>query len=72
MYLVQTLYWLHDTMQSDVERSKLDRTIRKLLADKKGGSRLTEDLRLGLSAMPIWMQDILRNPISTAEIGMEK
>ena len=72
MYLVQTLYWLHDAMQSDVERSKLDRTIRKLLADKKDGSRLTEDLRIGLSAMPIWMQDILRNPISTAEIGMER
>ena len=67
MYLVQALHWIHDAMQSEVESSKLDCTIRMLLADKKDGSRLTEDLRTGLSAMPIWMQDILRNPIAAAE-----
>ena len=72
MYLVQALHWIHDAMQSDIERSKIDRTIQKLLADKKNGSRLTEDLRTGLSAMPIWMQDILRNPISSAETGLEQ
>ncbi len=72
MYLVQALHWIHDAMQSEVERSKLDQTIRKLLADKKDGSRLTEDLRNGLSAMPIWMQDMLRNPITTAETGSTK
>jgi len=66
MYMVQALHWIHDAMQSDTERSKLDRTIRKLLADKKDGHRLREDLRSGLSAMPIWMQDMLRDPINSA------
>lgn len=63
MYLVQALHWVHDAMQGETERSKIDRIIRKLLADKNEGPKLTEDLRIGLSAMPIWMQDILRKPI---------
>ncbi|SEM24957.1 Transcriptional regulator, AbiEi antitoxin, Type IV TA system [Roseovarius azorensis] len=66
MYLVQALHWVHDTMRAETERSKVDRTIRKLLADSDGGPKLTEDLRIGLSAMPIWMQDILRKPIMSA------
>jgi len=67
MYLVQALYWIHDAMRSVDERSKLDRTIRKLLTDKKNGSRLAEDLRTGLAAMPIWMQAILRDPLAAAD-----
>jgi len=66
MYLVQALHWVHDTMLAETERSKIDRTIRKLLTDSDGGRNLTEDLRIGLSAMPIWMQDILRKPIMSA------
>jgi len=66
MYLVQALHWVHDTMRAETERSKVDRTIRKLLTDSDEGPKLTEDLRIGLSAMPIWMQDILRKPIMSA------
>ena len=66
MYLVQALYWIHDTMQAETERSKVDRTIRKLLNDRDKGPKLAHDLRIGLSAMPIWMQDILRGPIMSA------
>ncbi|WP_246660637.1 DUF6088 family protein [Nitratireductor sp. XY-223] len=72
MYLVQALHWIHDAAQGNVERSRLDRAIRKLLADTKSGSRLIEDLRTGLSAMPIWMQGILRKPIASAEAGLKK
>ena len=70
MYLVQALHWLHDAMQGEAERSKVDRIIRKFLTDKEDGPKLTEDLRIGLSAMPIWMQDILRKPIMS--VGLEK
>jgi len=63
MYLVQALHWIRDAVRSEAERSKLDRAIRKFLTDKKDGPKLAEDLRIGLSAMPIWMQDILRDPI---------
>ncbi len=66
MYLVQALHWLHDAMQSETESTKVDRIIQNLLTDKRDGPKLTEDLRVGLSAMPIWMQDILRNPIMSA------
>ncbi|MBF9052365.1 hypothetical protein GTA62_20440 [Roseobacter sp. HKCCD9010] len=66
MYLVQALHWIHDTMQAKTERSKVDRTIRKLLNDRDKGPKLADDLRIGLSAMPIWMQDILRGPIMSA------
>ncbi|WP_037315533.1 DUF6088 family protein [Ruegeria halocynthiae] len=72
MYLVQALYWIHDAMRSEVERSKLDRTIRKLLADEKIGPQLIEDLRTGLAAMPIWMQEILRNPLAAARAGSQE
>jgi hypothetical protein len=34
-----------------------------MLADKKTGPRLASDLKACLSAMPILMQDILRQPL---------
>lgn len=68
MYLVQALHWIHDAMQAETERSKLDRVIRKLLNDRDEGQELAEDLRIGLSAMPIWMQDILRGPIMSVDV----
>ena len=66
MYLVQALYWVHDVMDSEIERSKINNIIRTLLSDKKEGARLVDDLRAGLSAMPIWMQDVLRKPLDAA------
>ena len=63
MYLVQALHWLHDVMSNDVESEKIRLTIRRLLQDKKSGPKLINDLKSGLSAMPIWMQDTLRKPL---------
>ena len=40
-----------------------------MLADKETGPALLEDLKGGLSAMPIWMQDILRAPLFDAAEG---
>ena len=67
MYLVQALHWLHDVIASDVERSKIDKTVRKLLSDRQNGTILADDLRTGLSAMPIWMQDLLRKPLALSD-----
>ena len=69
MYLVQALHWLHDVMSNDVEGAVVRKTVRRLLADKKSGSGLADDLKAGLSAMPIWMQDILRAPLFDAAEG---
>lgn len=66
MYLVQALHWLHDAIQGEAEHAKVDRIIRKLLTNSDEGAKLTEDLRIGLSAMPIWMRDILRKPVMAA------
>ena len=66
MYLVQALYWLHDVMESELEYSRIDNTVRQLLSNKKDGPQLIADLHAGLSAMPIWMQDMLRKPLATA------
>ena len=60
MYLVQALHWLHDVMSNDVEGATVRKTVLRLLADKDTGPALLDDLKGGLSAMPIWMQDILR------------
>ena len=67
MYIVQALHWIHDAMQNEPERIRVDQTVRRLLADKTNGVRFIEDLRAGLSAMPIWMQEILRDPLATTD-----
>jgi hypothetical protein len=69
MYLVQALHWLHDVMSNDIEGAAVRKTVRRLLADNKTGPALLDDLRGGLAAMPIWMQDILRAPLFDAAEG---
>lgn len=69
MYLVQALHWLHDIMSNDVEGKIVRKTVLRLLADKDTGPALLDDLKGGLSAMPIWMQDILRAPLFDAAEG---
>jgi len=63
MYLVQALHWLHDVMANEVEKGKIDKIVRKILSDKENGTKVADDLKTGLSAMPIWMQNLLRKPL---------
>ena len=63
MYLVQALHWLHDVISNSVEEEAVRKTVRRMLRDEKAGPRLADDLKAGLSAMPIWMQDLLRKPL---------
>lgn len=67
MYLVQALHWMHDVMVSDEEQFRIQQLTHKLLRDKVKGPELLADLKSGLSAMPIWMQDILRAPLDQAK-----
>lgn len=69
MYLVQALHWHRDIMSTDVEGEAVRKTVRRLLADRDTGPALLDDLKGGLSAMPIWMQDILRSPLFAAAAG---
>ncbi len=61
MHVVQALHWMRDLLTQDSERQRVQTVLRHLLADLRHGRAIREDLRDGLSAMPIWMQEFLRD-----------
>jgi Family of unknown function (DUF6088) len=60
MRVVQALYWLQDMLSNPTERRRVVEHLRKILADPTHGLPIRDDLRTGLSALPIWMQDLVR------------
>lgn len=66
MRVVQALHWLQDMLAKPDERKQIEATLRRLLADPKHGEAIREDLGAGLSAVPIWMQEFLRELLSVA------
>ncbi len=67
MRVVQALRWMQDTLAQDDERTRVDAVLRRLLADPQHGQAIREDLRAGLSALPIWMQEFLRGLLDEAD-----
>lgn len=70
MRVVQALYWMQDMLSHDDERHRVGDVLRRLFADPKHGKAIRDDLRAGLSALPIWMQEFLRDlvtPVDTNE-----
>ena len=67
MRVVQALYWLHDMLADRDERPRIVARLARLLADPVHGTRLGDDLRDGLSALPIWMQELLRELVAAPE-----
>jgi hypothetical protein len=71
MRVVQALYWMQDMLTQDDERDRVGDVLRRLFADPKHGKAIRDDLRAGLSALPIWMQEFLRDlitPVDTNEV----
>ena len=60
MRVVQALHWMQDMLAQKGERKRIQAALRRLFADPKHGEAIREDLRAGLSAVPIWMQEFLR------------
>ena len=60
MRVVQALHWLQDMLAAPEDRVRVVDTLRRLFADPHHGSTIQDDLRAGLSALPIWMQEFLR------------
>jgi hypothetical protein len=60
MRVVQALYWLQDVLPRDGERDRIASGLRRVFADAKHGHAIRDDLRKGIGALPIWMQDFLR------------
>lgn len=67
MYLVQALHWMHDVLSTETGKGDVQKTIKKLISDPKTGKKLVQDLKAGFSAMPIWMQELLRRPLQEAQ-----
>ena len=71
MRVVQALHWMQDLLSQDSERQRIEAKLRELFADPRHGRVTRDDLRAGLSALPIWMQEFLRGlliPVDTDEL----
>jgi hypothetical protein len=72
MRVVQALHWLKDTMPSD--KSRILGRLAKVLDDPNEGDAIRQDLLSGFSALPTWMQSIVRElpgcdpQLSTAKV----
>jgi hypothetical protein len=60
MRVVQALYWLQDMLSKKSERARTLERLQKVLADPSHGPTIRDDLRAGMSALPIWMQEFVR------------
>jgi len=67
MRVVQALHWMKDMLAQDSERQRVQAVLRRLLADLRHGQAIRDDLRAGLSALPIWMQEFLRSVLGPAD-----
>ena len=68
MRVVQALHWMQDMLSHDSERRRVGDVLRRLFADPRHGRRIRDDLRAGFSALPIWMQEFLRDLLGSAGV----
>jgi hypothetical protein len=67
MRIVQALHWLKPMLE-DADHSQFIRhRIRTLLAEPKKGPKLRADLIEGLSSLPTWMQNFLRDYLTNKD-----
>jgi hypothetical protein len=64
MRVVQALHWMKDVLNDPDERARVASLLLRLLTDPEHGSAIRDDLREGISALPIWMQEFLRDLIT--------
>ena len=66
MRVVQALYWLKDLLPSD--RYGIMTRLKRILTDQENGSRIRDDLKDGLPAMPTWMQTLVRELLAVPPV----
>jgi len=66
MRVVQALYWLKDLLPSD--RDGIMTRLKRILTDQENGSRIRDDLKDGLPAMPTWMQTLVRELLAVPPV----
>jgi hypothetical protein len=62
MRIVQALRWLKDMLPTD--RDRIVTRLAAILADRRHGKALRDDLRAGFATLPAWMQEIVRTLLS--------
>ncbi len=67
MRVVQALYWMRDMLSRDDERQRMRAALRRILATPRHGPAIRADLEAGFSALPIWMQEFLRDLLGTSD-----
>ena len=67
MRVVQALHWMQDMLSQESERQRVRVMLRRLFTDPRHGQTIRDDLRAGFSALPIWMQEFLRDLLGTAD-----
>ena len=73
MRVVQALYWMQDMLSQESERERARAVLRRLFAEPQHGEAIRDDLRAGLPALPIWMQEFLRGLLDLdAEAGARR
>ena len=72
MRIVQALHWLKPKLDNPDDNQRIRRRIKALLSDSKQGPTLRKDLKEGLSALPTWMQDFLRDLLPTRSSSSSK
>ena len=65
MRVVQALHWMQDMLSQDSECQRVREMLSRLFADPRHGQTIRDDLRAGFSALPIWMQEFLRDLLGT-------
>jgi hypothetical protein len=65
MRIVQALHWLQDTLGDPGQRTRVIDRLRQILDDPDHGDAMREDLRAGMSALPIWMQEFVRDLLTS-------
>jgi hypothetical protein len=66
MRVVQALHWVQDMLVNEDERVRVRDALNRLFADPSHGTVIRDDLRSGLPALPIWMQEFLRDLLGPA------
>jgi Family of unknown function (DUF6088) len=72
MRVVQALHWMQDMLAKEEERERVRSALRRLFADPRHGQAIRDDLRTGLSTLPIWMQEFLRSLPEITDTGDTK
>lgn len=70
MRLVQALNWLKPKLADSSERDRIQKRVAKLLSDPGQGAHLRQDIKVGMSTLPSWMQDFLRTLLPPAKASL--